>query len=214
VGEWGGACAADGRVGESDGTPAAFVNAVRLAQPSRPEDDDRIAFGTRALRCILVRQSYLRAWEAGWEAAFNASLRSSMKQNRPRDAKAAKRAWAQLRQEATDRHDAARRAAFRAAQKLHDAAPDGEGIHPQDPSDLIAEIRSAGAIDVATAAWNFSLSAMLTAIDAVEMPVRGVERSPSRPLLELFRMGLWPIGEIDDELFVVYSPTPVVPSRR
>lgn len=215
--EWGGACSADARVGVSEGTPAGLIKTVREVHSPRPEDLDRIAIGTRVLRRILLRQSYARVWEAAWEAAFNASLRSSMQQNRAGDAKAARRTWAKLREKATDRHDAARRAAFRAAQRLHDATPDGEGNLQRDTfsdvDSVLAEVQAAGAADVATAAWNFSLSAIITAIDALEMPVREVERSPSRPLLELFRMGLWPIGEMDDRFFVVYSPMPVS-SRR
>jgi hypothetical protein len=78
--------------------------------------------------------------------------------------------------------------------------------HELDPS--FEELHAAGMSDVATDAWNFSLSAMITAIDVLETPVHEAERSPSKPLLELFRMGLWPIGEVGG-LFVVYTPTPM-----
>jgi len=43
-------------------------------------------------------------------------------------------------------------------------------------------------------AWNFSVSAVTLAINLLETTVAGLERAPARPILELFRMGLWPIG--------------------
>jgi hypothetical protein len=41
----------------------------------------------------------------------------------------------------------------------------------------------------------------------------GVERSPARPILDLFRMGLWPIGEVNGS-FVVYAPEPAAAAPR
>ena len=199
-----------------EGSPAALINVVRDTQASRREEDHKLSIGTRMLRRILLRQSYARAWEAGWEAAFAASLRASMSQNRPGDAKAAKRTWAKLRDKSANRHDAARRAAVRAAQRMLDATPDGDrtlgqgGAGDVDPT---AEIHAAGGSEVATGAWNFSISAIITAVDVLETPVTEVERSPSRPLLELYRMGLWPIGEVDGRFFLVYSPTPALRQR-
>ena len=206
VQDWRDACAADQRVTEQKGSPTALIKGARAARPPLSEDEEeRRSLCTRVLRCILFRQSYVRAWEAGWEVAFNASLRASMKQNRPGDAKAAKRAWAKLRDKATSRRDASRRAAFRTAQHMLEALPHNE-VADLDPS--FEELHAAGMSDVATDAWNFSLSAMITAIDVLETPVHEAERSPSKPLLELFRMGLWPIGEVGG-LFAIYTPTPM-----
>jgi hypothetical protein len=216
VQDWEGACTVDQRVAgpEAKGSPAALIKAVRSAPGNQRDDDYRVDIATRTLRRILLRQSFAHAWEAGWEAAFGAMLRSSMKQNRPGDAKGAKRAWAKMRDKYEKHRDAARRAALHTAQRMLDARPEGHGVilrNPADgdPEDPLAEIRDAGALEVATDAWNFSLSAMVTAIDVLETPVAEVERSPSRPMLELFRMGLWPIGEAAGGVFALYTPTPV-----
>lgn len=213
VTEWDGACDADQRV-DALGSPVAWINAARDARrATRSEEDyEQLSLGTRVLRHILLRQSYARTWEAGWEASFNASLRASMKQ-RPGDAKAAKRTWARLREKTGDRHDAARRAAMRTAQEMLDATLNGVRTPGSDDDDsTFSEIRAAGVDDITTNAWNFSLSAMITAADVLETPVHEVECSPSKPLLELFRMGLWPIGEVGG-LFIVYSPSAVSPQR-
>lgn len=204
--DWSGACSTDQAVTATKGSPAGFVDAARKPLG---EDDYQVSISTRVLRRILIRQSYVRMWEAGWEAAFGDYLRSSMKQNRPGDAKAAKRTWSKMRDKIEARREEARRAAIRTAYRMLDAAPDGQGdalFGKEDRSD-VSEITAAGGSRVATEAWNFALSALTTAIAVLESPVVGLARSPSGPLFELYQMGLWPLGEVNAKVFAIYAPS-------
>lgn len=218
VERWDEACRADlgATASGAPGSVAALLNLERDAQLG-PLEATRYNFPMRALRRAFLRQCYGRMWDAGWDAAFGDFQRRST-WTHARSVKSAERAWTKLRDKVTARHDDMRRAAALAAQRMLGAEAmddevsceglEGRGVcviaAPAHP--LIADmLRITGMNEVALSGWNFSVSALSTALSLVEMTVAEVERSVSQPLLELFRMGLWPIGDAGGS-FVVYAP--------
>ena len=231
VRHWGEACAADIRVASSR-TPGSLSHLTQTAleEGVLPTiEGTELFLPIRALLRSLFAQSYVPMWDAGWEVAYKAFLGWSMKQIPRGDAKAAQRTWNKLREEYTSRRDDLRRAALRAAKEMlkiasHSdiggggkAGADGPSIarilngkgHP--PAALEA-LRSEGLNDVSVDAWNFSLSAFSTARDVLHATIAGMEGAPSHRVLDLFRMGLWPIGDVDGS-FLVYAPEPAPPAR-
>jgi hypothetical protein len=217
--KWIEACAADVDTSSSS-DPRALGELTHWAREEAvlPEIRDRDLFvPVRTLRRVVFAQCYPPAWDAAWQIAYASFLRWSMKEDvPPGNAKAAQRTWKRLREKITSRRDDARRSAVQTARGMMgvDWKPgddDADAPRTRTGAARVQAVldghRATGMNDVTLDAWNFSISAMTGVIDVMLATVADAERLPSHSLLDLFRMGLWPIGLVDGS-FVVYAPEP------
>ncbi len=217
VRHWGVAHDADQSVTLAVDAPESLMSltqAVRDAGGLPSPEDEALGFTTAAMRRIILHQHFARGWDAGWQASYACFLRESMKSVRPGDAKAAKRAWTKLRDQITDRRDAARRVALQEVRRMMGVVTSVRDLPEEqvradgiNGSILQQMVRRGGVSDVSIDAWNFAVPAVAAAIDVLDSLLVCTERPPMRPLFDLFRMGVWPIGVVGRK-FVVYVPDP------
>jgi hypothetical protein len=213
VRHWGDATNADRHATHE---PASAESLMSLTEALRdvviPPDASDDAWGIKlSLHRIALHQHFARAWDAGWQAGSEHCLRESAKAVRPGDAKGAKRAWAKLREQITDRRDSARRSATQEATRMLAGPTSAEELDEPDAEPAggtrDALERAVGFSEVSRDAWNFALPVIATAMDAMDAALTCIEGSPFSPLFDLFRMGVWPIGPVQ-RMFVVYIPDP------
>jgi hypothetical protein len=117
-----------------------------------------------------------------------------------------------IRDELDASRDRCRRAAWQAilAVRAHDRAHDDDPDRPANlPTMKSLAARSVEElVPVWTAAWNFADAAASTVARAAKHLVAlPGEPNPWLPMVELFRMGAWPIDEVD-RAFVVFFRAP------
>jgi hypothetical protein len=216
VDDWRTACRADIEAAKS--RTETYVRIQRAI--ANHLSNDEFLNRRNALGRVLVRRAYGRLWEAAWDRAYAAFLPTTMAKVPQGNAPAARREWAKIRRLVTDRRDADRRGATKAIlqQFTPDLSDEDEDDDDDDdcgevvangaamPRDLRQIFPESGRTMVPIDAWNFSVTATTEAFRTIGLLLAAPERPiPSKPLLELYRMGLWPVGETKKN-FVVFVP--------
>jgi hypothetical protein len=186
----------------SDDAMGAALDAVRES----PTFEAR-AHAICKAQIVPFHLAYQAMWEAAWEAAAAAMLASAIRTGTA-DARIRVRAMGRIRDKLDASRDRCRRAAWQAilAVRAHEEDPDQPANQPTMKS--LAARSDEELVPVWTTAWNFADAAATTVARAAKHLVAlPDEPNPWLPLVELFRMGAWPIDEVD-RAFVVFFRAP------
>lgn len=155
--------------------------------------------------------AHVSAWNAGWAAASAAHLAATLRVSNPADAHGASRLADKLRSLLSAARDRCRQEAWKAMEDLVDAAEE-TGVDPAGARGELPRIQAlVGSVrpeifPVWHGAWNFTNAALHAASWRARYLVAAPDRpDPFGPLVELYRLGLWPVGPARGS-FVVLAP--------
>jgi hypothetical protein len=190
-------------------SPSPYVEATDAAEDAAQESPFAEARGNAIRKAEIVPHylAYRAMWEAAWEVA-SAALIATAARTGTADARIRVRAIDRIRDKLVASRDRCRRCAWEAilAVRAHEEEP--------SPSPNAPTLESMGKrsdpelMHAWLPAWNFANMAVGTVGRAGRYMVSLPDApNPSAPLVELLRMGAWPIDEVDGA-FVVFFRAP------
>lgn len=207
---WDDAWAADNAAlkgGPGPRSAAVALDAVRDAVHASPAADVHALALRKAMR-VPFHVAYPTIWEAGWRVA-GASLLATAAKTSTGDARVHARTLDRIRRTLADATDRCRRKAWKAVLEIR-ADEDVPGSRSIKPTLDALALESGGELaPVWLGAWNFANAAMGTVTwAAAHLTVLPDEPNPWLPALQLYRMGGYPIDEVDGHLVVFFPPPP------
>ena len=180
----------------------AALDAVRVS----PVSEARAHALWKAQR-LPFHLAFQAMWEAAWEAGAAALLATAARTGTA-DTRTRVKAIDRIRAKLDASRDRCRRAAWKAILETREGDPGSDQPANGPTMKSLSAQSGAELVPVWTAAWNFAgAAASAVARAARHMVALPDEPNPWLPLVELYRMGAWPIDEVAGA-YVLFSRAP------